>query len=194
MPNVPQVPDYPLADTLEITSHAQMKAVAEPTRTAIVALLLERGASTTELAVALDKPKGTIDHHLKVLADAGLVQVVRTRKVRAVTERYWGRTARTFLFGPSTADVPTALWFVRDALAEMERTLPSGHGSDDADTFSTLRHARIPAARAQEFAERLDELAVEFAGAARDGDKVYGLLLALFPSDLPALAPARAGA
>ena len=188
MPNVPEVPDYPLAETLEVTTHAQMKAVAEATRTAIVALLLERAATTTELAHALDKPKGTVDHHLKVLADAGLVHVVRTRKVRAMTERYWGRTARTFMFSASSGDVPTALWFVRDALAEMERTLHLWEASKGADTFSTLRHARIPAARASEFAERLNELALEFAGAERGGDMAYGLLLALFPSDLPTLA------
>jgi DNA-binding transcriptional ArsR family regulator len=187
MPNVPEVPDYPLAETLEVTTHAQMKAVAEPTRTAIVALLLERAATTTELAQALGKPKGTVDHHLKVLADAGLVHVVRTRKVRAMTERYWGRTARTFAFTASSSEVPTALWFVRDALAEMERTL---HLSEqcDADTFSTLRHARIPAARAAEFVERLNDLALEFVGTERGGDVAYGLLLALYPSDLPTLA------
>ena len=189
MPNVPEVPDYPLADTLEVTTHAQMKAVADPTRAAIIALLLERAASTTELATALTKPKGTVDHHLKVLADAGLVHVVRTRKVRAMTERFWGRTARTFMFDPSSSDVPTSLWFVRDALAEMERTLDPDELSEGDDTFSTFRHARIPATRAAEFAERLNELALEFVGTERGGDLVYGLLVVLYPSDLPTLAP-----
>ena len=124
-----------------------------------------------------------------MLADAGLVHVVRTRKVRAVTERYWGRTARTFMFGPSSSDVPTSLWFVRDALAEMERTLDPDELSEGDDTFSTFRHARIPATRAAEFAERLNELANEFAGTVRGGDVVYGLLLVLYPSDMPTLAP-----
>jgi hypothetical protein len=35
---------------------------------------------------------------LKVLERAGLVRVVRTRQVRAVTEMFYGRTARLFLF------------------------------------------------------------------------------------------------
>ena len=42
-------------------------------------------------------PKGTVGHHLKVLERAGLVRVVRTRRVRAVTEKYYGRVARLFL-------------------------------------------------------------------------------------------------
>jgi len=33
-----------------------------------------------------------------VLEKAGLVRVVRTRKVRALTERFYGRTARLFIF------------------------------------------------------------------------------------------------
>src|SRR4051794_29297983 len=104
MPDIPQppdfgahtssgVPDYPIADQLAVTTREQMKAIADPTRHAISLLLLERAASTTELSTALGRPKGTVDHHLKVLAAAGLVHVVRTRKVRAMTERFWGRTA-----------------------------------------------------------------------------------------------------
>ena len=34
-----------------------------------------------------------------LLEDAGFVRVVRTRPVRAMTERYYGRTARTFMVG-----------------------------------------------------------------------------------------------
>ena len=59
-------------------------AGAEETRQAIVALLRERAATVSELAAVLDKPKGTLGHHMQVLADAGLVQVVRTKKVRAL--------------------------------------------------------------------------------------------------------------
>ena len=41
--------------------------------------------------------KGTVAHHLKVLEAAGLVKVVRTRRVRALTESFYGRTARLFV-------------------------------------------------------------------------------------------------
>ena len=53
----------------------------------IVVLLRERAHSTTELAEKLGLPKGTVGHHVKVLEKAGLIRVVRTRKVRALTER-----------------------------------------------------------------------------------------------------------
>lgn len=60
-------------------------------------LLRERAQSTTELAEQVGLAKGTVSHHLKVLESAGLVRVVRTRQVRALTESIYGRVARLFL-------------------------------------------------------------------------------------------------
>ena len=179
-----RVPDYDLAETSDVDTAARLKAFADPTRTAILSLLLERAASTSELAVALGRPKGTIDHHLQVLAKADLIQVVRTRQVRAMTEKFWGRTARTFMFKDTDGAAPT-LWFLRDASAEIERSLHLGECGDD--TISTFRHARIPASRASEFTARLNDLSLEFVGSERGGDTVYGLLIALFPTDHPTL-------
>ena len=91
------IPDYESLDTMVVSEPAQLRALGDDIRTKIVALLRDRAASTTELAAKLGIPKGTAGHHLKVLERAGLVKVVRTRKVRAVTERYYGRVARLFL-------------------------------------------------------------------------------------------------
>jgi DNA-binding transcriptional ArsR family regulator len=60
-------------------------------------LLRERALSTTELSEAIGLAKGTVAHHLKVLEAAGLVRVVRTRQVRALTEKVYGRVARLFV-------------------------------------------------------------------------------------------------
>ncbi|MCU1391826.1 MAG: transcriptional regulator, TrmB [Ilumatobacteraceae bacterium] len=190
MPDVPQtreIPDYPLAESLAVTTREQMKAITEPTRNSIIALLSERAASTTELAVALGKPKGTVDHHLKVLANANLVHVVRTRQVRAMTEKFWGRTARTFMFDTGAGDEPTPMWMLRDAHEEMSRVRDQLDDPDRADTFSTLRHARIPLARVQEFGERLYALTDEFVSAPRGGEVMYALVVALYPTDQPIL-------
>ena len=58
--------------------------------------------------MALDTPKGTVGHHLKVLEKAGLVRVVRTRKVRALTEKYYGRVARLFVLKSTDDSCPTS--------------------------------------------------------------------------------------
>ena len=95
----PSPPDYVLADRIALTEPSQVKAISHPVRTTILGLLHERAASVKELAVAVERPKSTVAHHVKVLAEAGLVQVVRTQRVRAVDERLYGRTARMFYVG-----------------------------------------------------------------------------------------------
>src|ERR671932_2410668 len=92
----PSPPDYDLPDRVTLTEPSQVKAIGHPVRTTILSLLHERAATVSELAVALERPKSTVAHHVRVLAEAGLVHVVRTRRVRAIEERFYGRTARMF--------------------------------------------------------------------------------------------------
>ncbi|HEY6379575.1 MAG TPA: helix-turn-helix domain-containing protein, partial [Candidatus Dormibacteraeota bacterium] len=67
--------------------------MAHPLRSMILDLLLERAATVAELAAAAGRPKSTLAHHVKVLVDAGMIRVVRTRRVRAIDERFYERTA-----------------------------------------------------------------------------------------------------
>lgn len=178
------LPDYELAAEVRADTPAQLKALANPVRNAILHLVVERAATAGELATAVGRSHGTIAHHLNVLADAGLVRVVRTRKVRAVTERYWGRTGRTILIAkpPGRSD-DDDLFFIHEALRTFEP-------DDDGHGYTTLRYARIDPDRAHAFARRLDDLVQEFLQQPRAGDTTYGLLVALQPTGEPALADA----
>ena len=97
MDHSPAAPDYDADETLIVSGTEQLRALADDVRARIVSLLRLRALSATELGELMGMPKGTVGHHLKVLEKAGLVRVVRTRKVRAITERIYGRTARLFL-------------------------------------------------------------------------------------------------
>lgn len=177
------VPDYELAETLDVTLPAQYRALFEPTRLEIVSLLLERAATTSELAVALDKPKGTVGHHLKVLEDAGLVRVVRTKRVRALEARYYGRTARVFLYHTVGEASTQSQRVLSTAAAEMA-AVPA---DTDLPNTGNIRYARIPTERAAEYVNRLNELLMEFAREPRGGDTTYGLVVGLYPTDRPRL-------
>jgi DNA-binding transcriptional ArsR family regulator len=181
------VPDYPLDDIHEVADPAVLRALFEPTRRAIIDLLSERAATTSQLAVALGKPKGTVGHHCKRLEAAGLIRVVRTRRVRAIDERYYGRTARTFLITGALGRGVEPDTFLRQAMAEMAAARESGLAARVEPSVTTLRFARIPPDRAAEWAERLGALAGEFAAQPRSGDVVFGLTLALFPTTRPVL-------
>ncbi|MDH3190613.1 MAG: winged helix-turn-helix domain-containing protein, partial [Acidimicrobiia bacterium] len=84
-------PDYELSETMPLETVEQFKALFDDTRMQIADLLLERAATTSEIAETLSKPKGTVGHHLSVMEEAGLIRVVRTKKVRAVEAKYYGR-------------------------------------------------------------------------------------------------------
>ncbi len=171
--------DYELADVVVVESKAQMKAVADDTRMDILNLLLEKAATVSQLADALGKPKGTVGYHAKVLEDVGLITMVRTAKVRAMTEKYYGRTGRTIQFAANRgASDPTS--FVADALRGMRSI------EGEPLPFFTSRVARIPVERAVEFSDRLVALADEFIATPRAGDTAFGFLAGVFPTDHPA--------
>ncbi|WP_256841111.1 ArsR/SmtB family transcription factor [Ornithinimicrobium cryptoxanthini] len=186
------VPDYELLDALTLEDPAQYRALFEETRQAIVALLRERAATISELAAALDKPKGTLGHHMQVLADAGLVHVVRTKKVRALEAKYWGRTARIFFYehldtGHGQRVLARAAAEVGQAEAEAEAA-----GLDVARVLDVNRRdVRIRAERAREFRHRLGELLTDFADEPRSGDQTYALVYGIFPSATPSLPTAE---
>ena len=173
-------PDYELAETLRFDSPAQFKALFDETRSQIIDLLSERAATIKELADTLEKPKGTIGHHVGALADAGLIRVVRTKKVRAIEAKYYGRTARTFLLDPLVKDdVVLAPGFFLTAAAAEYADPPT----DAIDALSTLRYARIPETKAAEWADRLVELSEEFIAESRAGETTYGLVIGFYPTD-----------
>ena len=105
----PVVPDYELADTLELTDPLQVQAIGNQLRTTILGLLHERAATVTEIAPAVGRPKSTVAYHVDVLHETGLVRVVKTRRVRAIEERYYGRTARMFYVGVGKGPGDTGL-------------------------------------------------------------------------------------
>ena len=176
--------DYELAAGLAVDEPQRLKALGDPLRLQICDLVLERAMSVTELAELVDRPKGSVAYHVDVLVEAGLLQVVRTRQVRAVEERFYGRTALTFVMPRRPGELP----FLREVAAEMdhERLSEIEAGDDALDDrwgLATYRHARIPHDRVAEYTRRLDELALEFVDEPRDGDVEFGLYLALFPTN-----------
>jgi DNA-binding transcriptional ArsR family regulator len=177
--NTPNGRDYELDDAVVADTPERMKALGDPLRLTITDLVMERAMSVTELASRLDRPKGSVAHHVKVLVDAGLLKVVRTRKVRATEERFYGRVGRTIVFphGPD-GGVP----FLDDVAREIDLDRCNDESMAFASGF-TFRHARIPKDRADEYVDRLYALSLEFIDEPRAGDTEYGMYVALFPTN-----------
>jgi DNA-binding transcriptional ArsR family regulator len=135
-----------------VSDPAQLRALADDLRGRIVSLLRERAWSTQQLARELELPKGTVGHHLKVLERAGLIRVVHTRKVRAVTEKFYGRVARLFLFqaeDPADARAVGAAT-LRDAVFQSKARPPPGRGARASPTpADATRFDRRPESRSR---------------------------------------------
>lgn len=185
MADNPSPPDYELADRIALTRPSQVKAISHPLRTAILGLLHERAATVTELAVAVGRPRSTVAHHVRTLTEAGLVQVVSTRRVRAIEERFYGRTARMFFVGveqsPDGDDLPRDFNDFEVAASE------SAAAYRDGKLWGFIRHARISEVQASEFWQRMAELVTEFDQLPRSGETVYGFAVGVYPTDHPTL-------
>jgi DNA-binding transcriptional ArsR family regulator len=186
-----QIPDYELDEMLVAAAPEQLRALADPLRATLLELLLERAASVTEMAEAVERPKSTVAYHVNLLVDTGLLRVVRTRRVRAVQERYYGRVARTLYIGvlsrPEDKQVVAAINGIAEAAAESA----AAHAADQLRC--SLVHARIPLEEVREFWTQVQELARKFAQIPRSGDQVYGFVAGLYPTDAPTLPDATPG-
>ncbi len=130
MPTISETPsryDYEADETLVVSETVQLRALADDVRAAIVYLLR-----------------------------AGLIHVVRTRRVRAVTEKFYGRTARLFLFRTEDAAEERALaaTMLRRAASEVECT-------PEVATFGHVQ-ARVAQKDMLRFERRLKRLMDDF--------------------------------
>lgn len=142
-------------DTAGTGAPAQFKALGHPTRHRLLAALGQGEATISQLAAALDSNKGNIAHHLRILADAGLVEPAGTRQVRGGTELYYRRTGTS----PDASD-PGA----------------------DPRAFLTLRTLRLTPGHAERLAALLRDLASQPDDGDGDGEP-YNLLIGLYQPD-----------
>jgi DNA-binding transcriptional ArsR family regulator len=169
--------DYEAADTLLVSEPAQLRAMADPFRTGLIQLLRDRARSTQEISEELSVPKGTVGHHLKVLESAGLIRVVRTRKVRAVTEKFYGRTARLFLYqteDPADGRAISAV-ALRQAAGEVELApMVTGFG---------LVRARLAKKDIERFERRTKKLMDDFRAADQAGGTPSSLTAGIWATE-----------
>jgi DNA-binding transcriptional ArsR family regulator len=178
-------PDYELVDRMALSTPAQVKAIGHPLRTTILQLLHERAATVTELATAVERPKSTVAHHVDVLTRNGLLRVVRTRKVRAIEERFYGRTARLFYVAAEPS--PTGEKMPRDFNDFEVAARESAPAFEQGELWGFIRHARISEDQASDFWNRMAELVAEFDRMPRAGETMYGFAVGIYPTGHPTL-------
>jgi DNA-binding transcriptional ArsR family regulator len=165
--------DYDAPDMFVVTEPAQLRALGDDLRIRIVGLLRERAASASELGELLGTPKGTVGHHLHVLERAGLVRVVRTRKVRAVTEKYYGRVGRVFLIQSQDE-------LVHGVAAASFGVVAAELGASAEIAMNGHLRVRLAPADARRFNRRLDKLLEDARAAEVPDGQTWGVATALY--------------
>ena len=126
------------------------KALAHPLRAQILERLEHRTASPTELADELAAPLGNVSYHVRILADAGLVELARTTRRRGATEHHYRTVAKapTGTLGLSGTAQPGPTGEAADdrggaeaPLRETVEEIPGGMSTtDDADDATAGGH------------------------------------------------------
>ncbi|WP_370112396.1 helix-turn-helix domain-containing protein [Streptacidiphilus sp. MAP12-33] len=171
-------------DVFEVETDEQLRAVGSLARHRVLRVLRDGPATITQIAERLGIAKGSSNHHVKVLAKAGLIHVVETRQVRGVTERYYAIVAKAIKLPRAAGDTTEHL--VRHALADMESS------PNVEQRFVSLKHVRLSHAAFAEFNDRLRALVEELASISDPGEAAADLLMAFYRPNDP-LAAERTG-
>ncbi len=168
--------------TKTLTDPAQLSALGHPVRAKILELVGREAMSAKGLGAKLDMTHGKIGYHLGVLSDAGLIEVVEERPIRAVVEKFYATTYDYLHIDAGPGDEHDPLKFMlRQAAME---ALP--YDSQPFRPFGRFYSTRIEPDRAEEFAQRLIALADEFAAVDDVDSPTFGLVGAVYQVDLPA--------
>ena len=84
----------------EVRDLVQLKALADPLRQRLLAEFGRQAQTTKQVAERLDERPTRLYHHVQALERAGLLKLVRTRKKRGTTEKYYQAVARRFRVAP----------------------------------------------------------------------------------------------
>lgn len=166
-----------------------------PFRQRIMRQLIEP-KSVKELAAAMDVPVTRLYHHVNRMSDLGVIEVIDTRKVGAMTEKIYRTSARSYAPGPgllSAGHDPNdlariAVGVVLDpARADAEAAMARLFSSDDSTPAPVAigrGHATMSPDRAREFASKVSELLDEMEQDDSDDDAAeYALTVVFFPSE-----------
>ncbi|MET9650957.1 ArsR/SmtB family transcription factor [Streptomyces sp. JL2001] len=165
------MPTDDLPETLHVTTDEQLRAVSNLTRHRIMAVLRFEPATITQIAERVGLAKGSSSYHVRLLERAGLVKVVRTRKVRGVTERYYAMAARSIALPDPGEGGPDVL--MRHAVADLE-------ASPVDDRHVRMAHLRLTEEQFAQLGARLQALADEYRELSDPSLPDASLVFALF--------------
>ena len=148
----------------DVRDPEQLKAFTDPLRLRVLEILKRRAATNQQIADELSQPPARVLHHVRVLADLGLIRLVDTQIKGGNVEKYYRAIARLFdIRPPADTDEATNLALSNSLLENMRHEfLASVVQYPDLPAYINARSAWLTAERMTEFNTRLRALLDEF--------------------------------
>ena len=154
-----------------LTSAEQITAYLHSTRIDILAVLRDGPSTVTQIASLLGVHPANLTRHVRVLVEAGLVELDHTRDTGRNLEKYYRSIADTFDVAPEADGVTSphkvALEFARSDLSAALTQLPEALS---LPVLSLVAAARVRRDKIPEYFRRLEALAREFESSNADSD------------------------
>ncbi len=174
-----------------ITNVEMLKALADPTRLALLGALM-RGAprklrvmSVKELAAELGEPQTKLYRHVKHLEAVGLIRPVSSRMVSGIVEHRYQACQDDLTFGPGLMDdlqasgefdamILAAFDVFRRGFVAASRRLKDLPADRPDESYRrpvlSMTESQVPTANVAAFRGRLQELIAELGQPAADSD------------------------
>jgi DNA-binding transcriptional ArsR family regulator len=194
----------------DINDPRLVKALAHPLRVRILGVLQDRVASPSDLAEELKAPLGNVSYHVRILAQLGLLKLVKKRPRRGAIEHYYEARSRIRVSDRAWGQVPNV---VKEAMVNatldqvsvyVEQSAESG-GFERPDAHLTRQPLRLDEQGWSELSglvlkllERANEIEAEsharLAKADHEGEFEAGLVMMLFEAVSGGVPPVSDGA
>ncbi len=175
-----EMPELP--PSVAITTLQQFKAVSHPLRTQILSIIQHQPATAKQIADRLKASTGSIGHHLKLLEEAGLAQVVAKRVTNGIIAKYYARTGKMFMFAlPPELVAPRSVTkdILDTALADLHTTL--SEKGEQASINSGYPRRKLSAKQIAKYERRMEKLMDDFINEPVDPKGMaVGLVYAMF--------------
>jgi len=144
-----------------VLEHGQLKALTHPMRLQIVRCLADKPQTTTQVAELLDQCPLNLYYHIRVLEEAGLIEVVKTRTKGNLIERYYRSVARVFTAAiPKTHDTQgsdTLPEAIQTVLAAVESDARQSDLASGLPVIASNQHIRASRHKIKEMTRRIQE-------------------------------------
>lgn len=194
----------------DINDPRLVKALAHPLRVQILAALQEGTASPSALAEELSAPLGNVSYHVRILANLGLLKLVRKRQRRGAIEHIYQANGRVRVSDRAWGQVPG---IVKSAMVDatleqvgryVEQSATMG-GFERPEAHMSRQPMRLDAKGWKELSGAVGELlkranSIEEESRRRldkanhDGELEAGLVMMLFEGAPGSAAPVPAAA